>query len=173
MTCHPPQLPQPSQTFLTFCSWHGLVGCNLFTLGSLGCCFEREKTGTSFSQILRPINILSFCHPIPKGLTQNSPYLIPDPTTKALATCTPSKPTSFTQQNSNPNHLPPHPFQRRPTDDISSQDKSPKAPTGLMKCSPCTQPHVLFKSFLHKAKATSPHHPSLLLSKLHSWHIPN
>ena len=45
-------------------SWLGLVGHNLFTLGSLGCCFEREKTGIHFSQIWRPINLLSFCHPI-------------------------------------------------------------------------------------------------------------
>ena len=33
-----------------------------------------------------------------KHHTQNSPYVIPDQTTNDLTTCTPSQPTSFTEQ---------------------------------------------------------------------------
>ena len=73
----------------------------------------------------------------------NSPYIIPNLTTKALTTCTPSQPTSFTEQNSSQIHLPTQTLQRRPTDDISSQNKSPKAPTGLMKCPPCTPSSIV------------------------------
>ena len=60
MTCHPPWLPQPPPSFF---SCLGLVGRMVFTLGLLGCCFEREKIGTTFSQILRPIILLSLYHP--------------------------------------------------------------------------------------------------------------
>ena len=72
----------------------------------------------------------------------------------------------FHEQNSSQIHPSTQPLQRRPTDNVSSQDKSPKAPTGLMKHIPCIQLHVLFKKFLHKAKAISPWHPYLLLSML-------
>ena len=67
-------------------SFHGMdlldASSSLF---SLGCCFEREKTGTSSSLILRHINLLSLSqpftawdhlHPKPtKVLTHNSPYI--------------------------------------------------------------------------------------------------
>ena len=62
MTCCPPQLPQPTPSFFTLL--FKAQSCWMHTLhSSLGCCFKREKTGTSFSQILRPINLLSLCHP--------------------------------------------------------------------------------------------------------------
>ena len=101
----------------------------------------------------------------------NSPYIVPNPTTKDLTACTPSQPTSFTKQSSSQIHHSPHPFLRRPTENVSSQDKSPKAPTYLMKHLPSTQLHVLFNRLLHKAKTTSPCHPCLLLSRLPSWHL--
>ena len=81
MTFHPPWLPQPSPSLFTFCSCLGHVGCLLFTPGSLGSCFEREKTCTSFSQILRSINLLSLCHPSRPGVLCN-PITNADPTTK-------------------------------------------------------------------------------------------
>ena len=140
----------------------------LFTPGSLGCCLKQETTGPSFSQILRPINLPSLCHPFkawdllkPKqleGLTQNSLYINSDPTTKDLDTCTPSQPTSFTEKNSIQIHLSTQPLQRRPTDDISGQGKSPETPTAIMKHIPCTQFHVQFKKFSHETKASSPCH---------------
>ena len=105
-----------------------------------------------------------------KGFPQHSPYIVPSPTTKDLTAYTPSQSTSFTKQNSSKIHPSTHPLQSRPTDDVSSQGKSPKATTGLMQHLPCTQPHVLFTNFLHKAKPTSPCNPCLLLLGLPSWH---
>ena len=135
--CGSHSLPHPSSTFY---SWLGPVGCRIFTPGSLGCCFDREKTGTSFSQILSPIKLLSLCqrfkawdHLQPKtfkGLTQNSPYIDPDPTTKDPNACTPFHPTSFTEHNSSQIDLSTQPLQRRPTNNVSSKDKSPEAQQG-------------------------------------------
>ena len=55
MTCFPPWIPQPPPSFFNLLLMAWSVGCNLFTLGSLGCCLEREKRGTHFSHILGPI----------------------------------------------------------------------------------------------------------------------
>ena len=109
MTCHPLWLPLPSHPSSTYFSWLGPVGHTLFTLGSLGCWFEREITGTSSSQSLGPINPNPF-HSIPrlgiiqlqtypKGLHKNSPYIDPNPTTKGPDMYMPFLPTNSTEQN--------------------------------------------------------------------------
>ena len=129
--------------------------------------FRGSSTSYPFVTLSRPGNLSNPVYS--KALHK----IHPTSSIKVLVACTPSQPTSFTEQNSSPNHLPPYPLQRTPTDNISSQDESPKAPTGLIKCLSCTQPHGHFKSFLHKAKETSPCYPNLLLSRLHSWYLPN
>ena len=152
MTCCPPQLPQlqppPSYKNLLLMAWmYWMSSNNSWFLGLL---FQEQENRHPFQPNLRPINLLSLCHPIKtrdflqpkplKGLTPNSPYIIPNPTTKDLTACTLSHPISFTEQNSSQNYLPTHPAQRRPTDNISSQDESPTAPTGLMNPPPPLPP---------------------------------
>ena len=166
MTCRAPQLPQPPPSFfnlllMAWTSWMQSLRSQ-FTLVLFWEGENMDQFQHNFEAHQPPVPLSPYQDQgtFITQTTQNSPYIVPNPTTKELATCTPPQPTHFTEQNSSPNHHPPHLLQRRPTDDISSQDKSPKAPTVSLKCSPSTQLHALFKSFLHKAKATSPCNPT-------------
>ena len=63
MTCCSLWIPQPTPSFfnLLFMAW--TCWTHALHLWFTWLLFKREKTGTSSSQILRPINLLSLCHP--------------------------------------------------------------------------------------------------------------
>ena len=134
MTCHPLRLWQPTPSFfnLLFMAWtcwthalHSWFTWLLFQEGE-----NRDKFQPNFEAHQPPIPLSTlqglglFVTQTNQRLHTNFTLHQPNPTTKDSNTCTPSQTTSFIVQNPSQIHLSMQPLLRRPTDNVSSQDKS-------------------------------------------------
>ena len=158
MTCCPAQLQQPSLSFfnLLFLAWtcwthalHSWFTWLLFQEGE-----NRLKFQPNFEahEPLIPLSTLQGLGPFVSQTNQsphtNLPYIDPNPTTKDHVHTIPAN--KFHRAKLKPNSSIHTASQKRPTDDVSSQDESQEAPTGPMTHLPYTQPHVHFNKFPHK-----------------------